>query len=99
MKKPEFENHTYLDWHKCTDYIEKTHKIRTRDYANCFGPGGNTANEYQDFWHWIIDVCDVHRGATMELYEGIEDGAKPWQKEILALYLKEFGRGPYLTDW
>ncbi len=54
---------------------------------------------YQDFWHWLTDVCDIHRGATMELYEGIEETAEPWQKEILDLYLKEFGRGPYLTDW
>lgn len=54
---------------------------------------------YQDFWHWLTDVCDIHRGATMELYEGIEAGAEPWQIQILNLYLKEFGRGPYLTDW
>lgn len=54
---------------------------------------------YRDFWHWLIDVADVQRGGTLELDAEMGDGAEPWQKEILALYLKEFGSGPYLTDW
>lgn len=54
---------------------------------------------YQDFWHWLIDNADVRRGGTLELDEEMGEGAEPWQKEILGLYLKEFGTGPYLTDW
>lgn len=54
---------------------------------------------YQDFWHWLTDVADIHRGGTVELYPEMGRGAEPWQKEILGLYLKEFGKGPYLTDW
>lgn len=61
--------------------------------------GAVVERPYQDFWHWLLEVCDIHRGATMELYEGIEENAEPWQKEILGCYLSEFGRGPYLTDW
>jgi hypothetical protein len=54
---------------------------------------------YEDFWHWLIDTIEIHRGGTIELDKELGEGAKPWQQEILGLYLKEFGKGPYLTDW
>lgn len=54
---------------------------------------------YQDFWHWLIDHADIRRGGTMELDREMIEGAEPWQKEIFELYWKEFGKGPYLTDW
>lgn len=61
--------------------------------------GSVVERPYQDFWHWLIDVADVQRGGTIELDDEMGDGAEPWQNEILGLYLKEFGKGPYLTDW
>lgn len=55
---------------------------------------------YQDFWHWIIDVCPVSNGGTIHLSAELGDGAIPWQKEILALYVKEFGDNQeYETSW
>ena len=53
----------------------------------------------QDWWHWLIEVAEVNRGGTVELHSDMGDGAEPWQREILELFLKEFGNGPYLTDW
>jgi len=54
---------------------------------------------YQDWWHWLIDVADVRRGGFLYLKEDLGDDSEQWQKAILALYLKEFGNSPYLTDW
>jgi len=54
---------------------------------------------YQDFWHWLIDVVDIRNGGTIELSEELGEGAEPWQKRILGLYLSEFGKGPYVTEW
>lgn len=54
---------------------------------------------YQDFWHWLIDKTDIRRGGTMELNREMTEGSEAWQKEIFELYWKEFGKGPYLTDW
>jgi hypothetical protein len=54
---------------------------------------------YQDFWHFLCDTVNPSRGGTIELHEDLADGQEPWVKEILSLYLKEFGSGPYLNDW
>lgn len=69
------------------------------EYQAAIKAGEVTERLYLDFWHWLLDVADVHRGGTIELSADMGDGADQWQKDILALYLKEFGSGPYLTDW
>lgn len=100
-------NHQFFEWCDSTRRgdIDPDGKKRSEsqrwylEFQQAVSTGEITERPYQDFWHWLLEVCDIHRGATMELYEGIEEGTESWQKEILDIYLKEFGRGPYLTDW
>jgi hypothetical protein len=126
--KPTPKTFSLLDWEECTLYINETHGIDTRDFANAHAqygewcaannqvPDGSSQTQfaeyqadikagklverpYQDFWHWLLDVADIHRGGMLELDEEMGEDAEPWQKQILALYLAEFGKGPYHTDW
>lgn len=134
MTKPKPKTLKILDFSECTDFIEKTYKINTRDFSRshhvfhewCKANGEKAVDSrsdikgsqkqwarfqadiasgkikerpYQDFWHWLTDVVEVQRGGTLELDADMGEGAEPWQQAILALYLKEFGRGPYQTDW
>ena len=54
---------------------------------------------FRNFWHWLIDAMAVENGGTIKLSKDLGAGAEPWIREILGLYLKEFGPGPYLTEW
>jgi len=83
----------------CSDEVMKAHQAQFAHYQADVAAGKFQDRPYQDWWHWLIDVVDVRRGGTLELDPEMGDGAEPWQKEILGLYLKEFGKGPYLTDW
>ena len=69
------------------------------EYQDDIKAGRIKKREYRDFWHWLIEVADVQRGGTLELDAKMGESAEPWQRKILSLYLREFGPGPYLTDW
>ena len=132
--KPEQKTLTYFDFRECTEWIEQSHEIKTRDrlrsldqfaewcksigqsvidsrqdikgaqqqyaaYRAAIAAGTVIERPYQDWWHWLIEVANVRRGGFTTLDPEMAEGAEPWQAEILGLYLKEFGVGPYLTDW
>ena len=84
---------------ECPDMAMKTHQAQFARYQADVAAGYFKEHPNQDFWHWLLDVADVQRGGTLELDASMGDGAKIWQKAILGLYLEEFGKGPYLTDW
>lgn len=55
--------------------------------------------EYCSFWHWILDSHEVHNGSTIYLSSDMADDGT-WQKEILDLFIKEFGDDKeYLVQW
>lgn len=135
MSKPKPKTVKLLDWHECTDFINKKYSLDTRDvemahrqfsewheakgYPETDAEGKSRGESqvwfseykaevragkiierpYHDFWHWLTDVADIHRGGMLELSKEMADDAEPWVKRILVLYLTEFGNGPYLTDW
>ncbi len=47
---------------------------------------------YQDFWHYIGDVCGPPRGGFFYLHNDTS-GAEDWQKQILGWFFDEFGDG------
>jgi hypothetical protein len=66
--------------------------------------------EYQDFWHWMLDECfygDPQRGVPQPLNwhevltEAEENSAPVWVREILRLFVAEFGDQEYMVviDW
>lgn len=66
--------------------------------------------EYQDFWHWMLDEVfygDPQRGKPQALNwhqvltDAEEDDAPEWVKEILRLFVAEFGDEEYtvVIDW
>ncbi len=98
-----------LDYHECRDYLQAKHGYDERDYAGCYDPkrgaGRDDSLPYQDFWHWVVDVCGVTNGGTITFSNDLLSSCKePWQAEILERYLAEFGEGDdrsctFLTEW
>lgn len=103
--KPKPKIRKVLDYRECTEFVEKKYNIKTGDYAGRYSEKRSieelNAIPYQDFWHWICDACGVSNGGTITLSSELEWAIKePWQKEILDLYVKEFGDGAeYETNW
>jgi hypothetical protein len=52
---------------------------------------------FQCFWHFILDACGIGNGSEFWM-DGL-DPKEAWQQEILDLFLKEFGSGPYVSSW
>jgi len=53
----------------------------------------------QCFWHYLLDSVYPENGRPFELDKDHEEDMKSWAKEIWDLYVKEFGRGPYVSEW
>lgn len=98
-----------FDFNDCTNYIEQKYGYSTRDYAGQFRISKTgkilSCNEgvpYQDFWHWVTEVYDIHNGCnitfsqeTLDSYKPVEgeptDGCmEDWQIKIYQDYLNEF---------
>lgn len=96
-----------LDYHQCRDYLQAKHGYNERDYARHFHGADAATNDrpYQDFWHWVCDICCPENGGTITLSDYLLDSCKePWQREILERYLSEFGEGQdrsctFVTEW
>lgn len=73
-------------WNECTNYIEAKYKITVRDYSGRYI--NNASAPYQDFWHFIVDNCDVRNGDLIHIWNDVS--GNDWQNEILALYRAEF---------
>ena len=91
------------NYHEVIDYIEKKYNIKTRDYAGKFGKDGNTNNEYQDFWHWVLQGNEyITNGSSGIIYVNeLSKNISNWIKEILQL-IKDEGfvdDEDYFTFW
>lgn len=95
MDKPEPVTRSFYDYQDCAEYISQKHFDGRclRDFS--------VGDEYRDFWHWVIDVCEVHNGCV--LYLGADQLGlckEPWQREILEAFIKEFGDDQeYWVEW
>lgn len=57
---------------------------------------------YLDWWHWLINtsIIEIHNGVIITIDKDLKKYAKKkWEKDILDLYLKEFGNSDYLIKW
>lgn len=71
-------------------------KIWFAEYQKEISDGVIIERPYQDFWHFICDT--VWEGKGVEFWLDEEFAKEAWQKEILDLFIKEFGHGPYIAD-
>ncbi len=89
LKKPECKPCVIAyDWDEVQEYIEKKYSCDLRDFGGMFD--GRKGEEYQDFWHWIIDRNDIHNGCQFWL--GFNDlGSQPeWVQKIASYIIAEF---------
>jgi hypothetical protein len=99
MKKPEPRKIERLDYNECAKYIGEKLGYDLRDTLGKFKRQPyDDSIEYRDFWHLIIDRCDIHNGCEFWMPE--EDSAEEdWQVPILKAFWEEFGEGPYWVSW
>ncbi len=69
------------DYNQIAKYIEEKYNIKLRDFENG-----------RDFWRFLLDRCDIHRGCYIYISDETGDGAEQWQKDIINIFLKEFGK-------
>ena len=56
--------------------------------------------EYRDYWHFLIDHCDIHNGGSFIIYSWLLDDCEPWQEAITQAFLDHFGdECEFWTDW
>lgn len=100
IKKPQLKhiNKKSYVWHEIEEYIAIKYKKSLRDWSGMFEKDYNKNVEYQDFWHTIIDMCEIHNGCYFEISLSQEDYKKDFEKEIVKLLKKEFKKN-YLYCW
>jgi hypothetical protein len=108
MPDTKLKKHTIecYDWHEVVEIVEINCNRDVRDWANS-DVGVRTNIPYQDFWHVIVDMCDIHTGCYIDIdfeesfmpYEGEEsymvDKHGEWVKEVAAEFLKVVGPGEH----
>lgn len=99
MKKPKPKIIKRLDYHECKDYIEEKLGYKLRDTLGKFSTkdGYNSSIEYRDFWHFLVDKCNIHNGCQIWMPE--PECGNEWQRPILEAFHEEFGEGPYWVSW
>lgn len=95
VPKPRKKSRSAFEWSDIVEYIQKKYGKDVRDWAGRYSKKKrNESAEYQDFWHFICDKCEVHNGATIWLfpYDWMEEeGCEDWKKEICQILVDEFG--------
>lgn len=98
MEKPVARHHDKpcLEYSEVIKYIEDKYKIKTRDYAGKFSKDKgkdwdvNDTVPYQDFWHWVLDVCGDQIHNPCYFYLPFDLKCEPWVREILDKIAAEF---------
>lgn len=86
----------YYNWDEITKEVEANTGKEVRDWAGKWKgakPGADNI-PYQDFWHKVIEMYDIHNGAvtTMNFQEIAEYyKGEPWIVEICNEYIKVLG--------
>ena len=95
LTKPKKKKKEAWVYHEVEKYLEQLHGKHFRDYAGRFhnNPTNDDSIPYQDFWHWICDLNDIHNGCYIHLpeweYFMNNEETEPWKKEIMQ-YFKDF---------
>lgn len=98
VPKPRKKSRSDYDWNDIVDYIQKKYGKDIRDWAGKYSNKSKHKKseeiEYQDFWLFMCDVCEIHNGSVVWLFPGDwaeDETCPPWRKEICKILVKEFG--------
>ena len=69
-------------WQDIENYIEKKYNIKLRGYKK------ENDKEFRDYWYWICNRCEIHKGCFFYLPELEND--EWWIVEITELIIKNF---------
>lgn len=105
MDKPTEQTRTekFFDYHDCVEYLEEKHNCELRNFERS---RNNGVGEFQDYWHYVIDLVEPDRGSFFHMDNGWFDdaGMEEWQRQITEWFLEEFGEGysreiRFWVDW
>lgn len=94
--KPVYQTAPAYNWSEVCQWIEHKTGKDVRDWAGRHKQKRyNDKIPYQDFWHWLVDMCDIHNGSHFHLDlsdDQVDDGDSEhlFVREILAVLRKEF---------
>lgn len=89
----------YVAW--CEKHGEEDDMLSQDQYARYRdAPDGEaTAPEYRDYWHFLVDRCEVRNGGTVRISSDLLESSAPWQQEITRAFIEEFGECEFWTEW
>ena len=90
----------YHEW--CRKHDEKPDNNSHEQYARYKAATDGEAEcpEYRDYWHFLVDRCDVHNGGTVTIDTDLLEGCEPWQADITQAFIDEFGdECEYWVKW
>jgi len=91
VEKPSKRTKEAYDWNEARTYIESVHDCDLRNFANKTYDGSDGDDRpYQDYWHYLIDVCYIIGNGCYFTMEDEMEG-EPWQQEITGWIFDEFG--------
>jgi hypothetical protein len=92
LVKPKKHTQTFWDYNEVAEYLEKLHG---KDFRDCANKSRNPTAEYQDFWHWIVEINDgLSNGSFIhlpDLSELDDPDTADWQKEIMQHFMDFLG--------
>lgn len=89
----------FAEWCKVRRFKDIKSQARWDEFQDEIRRGITTERPYQDFWQWLTayHYINLNEEFYLEL-ELLGDASVPkWAQEIYSLYLKEFGKGPYIA--
>jgi len=87
--KPKQQEPAY-DYHECEAWINEKYSIDIDNYSKTWE---DRSRPYQNFWHWILGLNEIHNGCYFRMDFDTwsrEEVTPAWVKEILTLFVNEF---------
>ena len=85
MKKPTTTKLEVYDLMSITDYVSEKYNLHLN---------------YNDIWHWFVDLYEPDNGSHVSLGTEIYEDDKPWVKEMKKYLELEFGDDiALLIEW
>lgn len=100
IEKPTPITKSAIDYHSAAMWIEQKLGYDLSDTLGMFKEGHNPDVEYRDYWHFLVDNCDIQNDSKFWLTSDLLENCEPWQAEITQAFIDEFGdECEFWTNW